>query len=123
MSRPLSDRVAGLIVSADRGPPLPEDAGPYRTIGPFDADTIPSGLLKMHNLKAGAWGLLTVEAGTIRFCWDDEAGGGRDLRAGDVMLVPPLVPHHLEREGTVTITIAFCAQPASPAPKATAPPA
>ena len=123
MSRPWADPLTGRIVRSDRGPPLPGDARPYRTIGPFDAEAIPAGLLKTHNLKAGAWGLLTVEAGAIRFCWDDEAGGGRELQAGEVMLVPPLVPHHLERRGPVTITIAFCGQPACPGPKAAAPPA
>jgi tellurite resistance-related uncharacterized protein len=49
----------------DRGPALPDGAWAYRTIGPFAADTIPAGLLRMHNLKAGAWGVLTVEAGAV----------------------------------------------------------
>ncbi|HEV7314018.1 DUF1971 domain-containing protein [Sphingopyxis sp.] len=123
MSRPPIDPLPGRIVRADRGPPLPSDAHPYRTIGPFDAGHIPAGLLKTHNLKAGAWGLLTVEAGAIGFCWDDEAGGGCELQVGEVILVPPLVPHHVERRGPVTITIAFWRQPACPGPKAAAPPA
>jgi tellurite resistance-related uncharacterized protein len=96
----------------DRGPALPDGAWAYRTIGPFAADTIPAGLLRMHNLKAGAWGVLTVEAGAVRFCWDDDVGGARTLAAGDAMLVPPLVPHHLERTGPVTLRIAFHAPPA-----------
>jgi len=91
----------------DRGPALPDGARAYRTIGPFAADTIPAGLLRRHNLKPDAWGLLTVEAGAVRFCWDDDAGGSRTLTAGDTMLVPPLVPHHLERSGPVTLRIAF----------------
>ena len=67
---------------ADRGPALPALAAPYRTIGPFDSDTIPAGLLRRHDLKPGVWGVLTVAFGTIRFCWDDEAGGERELAAG-----------------------------------------
>jgi len=94
---------------AERGPPRPSGARAYRTIGPFGADTIPIGLLSRHTLKEGAWGLLSVIAGSIRFHWDDEAGGHRLLKSGDTMLIPPRVPHHLERRGSVTIEIAFCA--------------
>lgn len=94
---------------AERGPPLPSGARAYRRIGPFGADTIPAGLLRRHDLKDGAWGLLSVLAGSIRFHWDDETGGARLLKPGDTMLIPPRVPHHLERQGSVTIEIAFCA--------------
>lgn len=103
------------VTIAERGPELPGGARPYRRIGPFAADAIPAGLLRCHDLKPGVWGLLSVEAGAIRFCWDDAAGGSRRLAAGDTMLIPPAVPHHLERQGPVTIAIAFCAVEA-PAP-------
>ncbi len=96
---------------AERGPPLPFGARPYRTIGPFDADAIPAGLLRCHDLKDSAWGLLTVTTGAIAFHWDDAEGGERILAAGDTMLIPPRVPHHLERQGPVTIEIAFCSVP------------
>ena len=92
---------------AERGPPLPEDARPYRRIGPFEAESIPAGLLRRHDLKPDVWGELTIAAGRIRFCWDDETGGERLLVAGDVVLVPPRVPHHLEIDGPVTLSIAF----------------
>ena len=94
---------------AQRGPPLPCGARAYRRIGPFGSDAIPAGLLRCHNLKAGTWGLLSVLAGSIRFHWDDETGGARLLKIGDTILIPPGVPHHLERQGSVTIEIAFCA--------------
>src|SRR3546814_3041291 len=41
-------------------------------IGPFGADTIPAGLPRRHDLKDGAWGLLSVLAGSIRFHWRSE---------------------------------------------------
>lgn len=94
----------------ERGPSLPEGAPCYRRIGPFDAATIPAGLLRRHDLKPGVWGVLTIAAGRIRFCWDDEAGGSRLLAPGDVLLIPPTVPHHLEREGPVRLSIAFHAE-------------
>lgn len=94
---------------AERGPPLPSDARAYWRIGPLDADAIPAGLLRRHDLKDGAWGLLSIIAGSIRFHWDDDQGGSRLLKSGDTMLIPPRVPHHLERQKSVTIEIAFCA--------------
>lgn len=94
----------------DRGPTLPKDARTYRCIGPFDADAIPAGLLRRHDLKPGVWGVLTIGAGRIRFCWDDDAGGSRLLAPGDAMLIPPTVPHHLERDGSVRLSIAFHAE-------------
>ena len=99
---------------ADRGPALPPDARVYRRLGPFDVETIPAGLWRRHDLKAGVWGLLSIEAGSIRFCWDDAEGGTRILSAGDVLQVPPTVPHHLEREGPVTVTLSFHAVPPTP---------
>lgn len=97
---------------AERGPALPPGSAPYRHLGPFDAAAIPAGLLRRHDLKPDVWGMVTVETGAIRFCWDDEQGGGRLLVAGDTMLVPPTVPHHLEVDGKVGIRIAFWAPPA-----------
>lgn len=91
----------------ERGPELPADARRYREIGPFDADAIPAGLFRLHRLKAGAWGIVTILSGGIRFVWDDPEGGTRDLVAGDAILVPPEVPHHLERTGPVELSISF----------------
>lgn len=96
----------------ERGPALSAGAACYRTIGPFARDTIPQGLLREHRLKPGAWAILYVDAGTIRFVWDDEAGGSRTLQAADSLLVPPQVPHHLEPGGPVSLRIEFWAPPA-----------
>ena len=98
---------------ADRGPPLPESARSYRQIGPFEAGTIPAGLLRRHDLKPGVWGTLHILSGNIRFCWDDDAGGSRLLGTDDTMLVPPTIAHHLEIAGPVTLTIDFHAPEAA----------
>lgn len=95
----------GLI--RDRGPDLPRGAACYRTIGPFTRETIPAGLLRRHDLKPGAWGVVTIRAGEIDFAWDDEAGGVTHLTAGQAILVPPTVPHHLVLAGEVTLDIGF----------------
>lgn len=105
----MSERpLANLVV--DRGPGLPDDAECYRTIGPFSRDTIPAGLLRRHDLKQGTWGVVTILSGEVDFAWDDGAGGAggtTQLVAGQAMLVPPTVPHHLAPTGEVMLEIGF----------------
>ncbi|WP_081997254.1 DUF1971 domain-containing protein [Sphingopyxis fribergensis] len=96
------------VLIVERDPGLPDGARSHRHIGPFDGDDIPAGLLRRHDLKCDVWGILSVDIGSIRFCWDDERGGSFRVTEGFSVLIPPLVPHHLEREGPVTIRIEFC---------------
>ena len=93
-------------VLAPRGE-LPADAEAYRTIGPFDAATLPAGLRAEHRLKDGTWGLLTLREGALRFVWDDERGGSDDLAAPVCLIVPPQVLHHVETDGPFALEIAF----------------
>lgn len=77
---------------------LPPGAQTYRTIGPFDGESLPKGLLREHRLKEQAWGRLRVLSGEIRFIWDDGGGapGGFIVSADAIVVIPPTVPHHLE---------------------------
>jgi tellurite resistance-related uncharacterized protein len=86
---------------------LPHGSAAYRSIGPFDAETLPAGLRAEHRLKEGTWGLLELTEGSLRFVWDDEGGGADDLAAPATLVVPPQVPHHVEGEGDFSLTIAF----------------
>ena len=86
---------------------LPPGSEPYRTIGPFDAQSLPQGLRKQHRLKEGAWGLIVLSAGSLRFVWDDAVGGTDALAAPASVVVPPQVLHHVEGEGPFELTIAF----------------
>ena len=79
----------------------------YRTIGPFDARSLPKGLRAEHRLKDGTWGLLELSEGLLRFVWDDEASGADELSAPATFIVPPQVPHHVEGEGPFALTITF----------------
>lgn len=83
----------------------------YRTVGPFDGESLPGGLRRTHRLKPGAWGQLTVHSGTIRLHWDDMDGGEEGasvlLGPGPPTLVPPERPHHLEEIGPFSLSIAF----------------
>jgi tellurite resistance-related uncharacterized protein len=86
---------------------LPAGSEAYRTIGPFDANTLPAGLRAEHRLKEGTWGLLTLSEGSLRFVWDDEQGGADDLSAPTILVVPPQVLHHVEVTGPFVLSIAF----------------
>ena len=86
---------------------LPLGSVAYRTIGPFGAQTLPTGLRAEHRLKEGTWGVLELSEGSLRFVWDDERGGADELAAPARFIVPPQVPHHVEGEGPFALTIAF----------------
>ena len=86
---------------------VPLAGAPYRTIGPFDADTLPAGLRTEHCLKAGTWGVVRLAEGSLSFVWDDGTGRTDPIRAPAEVTVPPRVPHHVEGAGPFNLTIAF----------------
>lgn len=87
--------------------PMPSGHVAYRTIGPFDAASLPAGLRAEHRLKPGAWALLSLTEGALRFVWDDATGGAEDLVAPATLVVPEQVPHHVEGDGPFAVTITF----------------
>lgn len=101
---PVRQTIGGPLVP--RGA-LPHGAEPYRTIGPFDAASLPQGLRSEHRLKEGTWAVLNLSRGTIGFAWDDPAGGREDLVSPAMLVVPPQVLHHVEGEGPFELTITF----------------
>lgn len=86
---------------------LPSCSTAYRTIGPFDAATLPAGLKAEHRLKPGTWAVLDLTEGSLTFRWDDAAGGQDDLSAPARIAIPPEVPHHLELAGPLLLTVTF----------------
>ena len=87
--------------------PLPAGFALVRRIGPFDADTMPRGLLAEHRLKPDRWGHLVVQSGRVRLVWEDASRPSQDLVAPAEALIPPQAPHHLELLGDVELAIAF----------------
>jgi len=75
---------------------LPAQVAAYRTIGSFDAATLPPGLRRTHDLKEGTWGLVQLHEGRLGFVWEDAPGGRLDIGAPAEIVVPPQVPHHVE---------------------------
>ncbi|MEM7431011.1 MAG: DUF1971 domain-containing protein [Pseudomonadota bacterium] len=88
---------------------LPNDVAPYRTIGPFTEDTLPKGLLREHNTKAGVWGLLQIESGNVRYVIT-EPGEEEVLDLSEATppaVIAPQQKHHLELTGAVQLQITF----------------
>lgn len=85
---------------------LPADATHVRTTPWFDESTTPDGLLRAHRIADGVWGRLVVDAGNLRFCFEDDASV-TTLGAGDAVVIPPARPHHVELDGPVRFAVEF----------------
>jgi tellurite resistance-related uncharacterized protein len=46
---------------------IPASAKPYKKTPEFTEETIPAGLLKAHQTKAGTWGKIHVSKGQLRY--------------------------------------------------------
>lgn len=76
------------------------------TFGPGE---VPAGLLKDHNLKAGTWGLITVQTGHVVFV--DHQEQRTTLGPGDTIVAVPVLPHRIEPSDDAAITIGFYQAP------------
>ncbi|GIX20266.1 MAG: hypothetical protein KatS3mg120_1942 [Erythrobacter sp.] len=86
---------------------IPEGFSLVRRIGPFDAASLPAGLLSSHSLKAGRWGWVQITEGAVRMVWEDEPLRSEELVAPTSVLIPPETVHHLEVAGPFKLQIAF----------------
>jgi tellurite resistance-related uncharacterized protein len=75
---------------------LPDDVDLRRTTDELDAESVPAGLLRAHHLAPDVWGLLRVSAGEVVFVWEDDSTPDVRLVAGDSLVIPPEVHHHVE---------------------------
>lgn len=86
---------------------LPDGLIMARTAGPFDASTLPSGLLKEHTVAVGTWGYLRVIEGTIVFSLQTDPPLVKQLRCGDRQAIPPGLRHALTLDGPVLVALDF----------------
>lgn len=75
---------------------LPPGLEHQRTTPEFDADTVPAGLLRAHRVADEVWGVVEVLAGSLTFVWEDRSSAPVALTAGDSLVIPPDMPHHVE---------------------------
>lgn len=89
---------------------LPEGLEQVRTAGPFDATSVPAGLLGAHRVAERTWGQLEVRSGSVAM--ELPVGSPpRHLAAGDRQAIPPSVEHRLVLTGPVELAVHFFVLP------------
>lgn len=84
---------------------LPDDVKAYKRTPDFNETTVPAGLLKNHNTKAGVWGVIKVQSGKLEYTIVD--GGVEILSPSCYGLVEPEVVHHIKPLGPVSFFVEF----------------
>jgi tellurite methyltransferase len=72
----------------------------------FTQDTVPPALLSAHESKGGAWALIHVLEGKLRYCIETPASESI-LEPGQPGVIQPQVPHHVEPIGLVRFYLEF----------------
>ncbi len=84
---------------------LPASAVAYQKTPVFTRETIPGGLLQDHRTKAGVWGLIVVEQGSLQYTIGDAET--HILTPGRPGVVEPAVTHYVKPLGEVTFFVEF----------------
>ena len=82
-----------MVVTFDTA--LPGGMTLVRSTPEFDADSVPAGLLRAHQVADGVWGRLVVTEGTVDFVFEDTPDDIRAVAAGETQVIPPARLHHI----------------------------
>ena len=100
---------------------LPTGLQFVRSTPVFDEHSVPAGLLAAHRVSEGVWGRLVVFSGQLDFVFEDVTRAAvrnqsqrRTVGAGDVQVIPPGEPHHVEVDGPVEFHVEFHRAEAGP---------
>lgn len=85
---------------------IPPEAKPYKQTPEFTEATIPKGLLKDHQTKAGIWGKIVVLDGKLLYTIQ-EPHEEILLEPGRDGVVEPTVLHHVQPQGAVRFYVEF----------------
>jgi tellurite resistance-related uncharacterized protein len=86
---------------------LPTDVAPYKRTDIFSETTIPAGLLKSHNTKAGVWGKIVILEGELRYRILEPQLEDHILTVNHFGVVEPQVPHEVMPLGKVSFYVEF----------------
>jgi tellurite resistance-related uncharacterized protein len=89
---------------------LPKTALAYKRTATFTQDSIPPGLLKAHQTKAGTWGKIVVLSGDLVYRILEPSIEEVHLASNDVGIVEPGVRHEVQALGPVSFYVEFCRQ-------------
>lgn len=86
---------------------LPAHLNPQQRTDIFTNDTIPKGLLRDHQLKAGTWGKIEVLKGKLSLRFVNEEDDTHVITKGNPGYVPPTKLHQIEASEEVEFFIEF----------------
>lgn len=86
---------------------IPAGCTPYKKTPTFTAHTIPSGLLKAHQTKAGTWGRIVVVEGQLLYRILEPEVEEHILDAKHFGVVEPQISHEVEPLGEVSFYVEF----------------
>jgi tellurite resistance-related uncharacterized protein len=90
--------------------PVPNGLLPYKRTATFTEATVPAALLNEHSTTEGAWGLIQVEEGCLRYFVTDPRRPPlvRDVTPDSApVLIEPTILHRVEPLGPVRFHVQF----------------
>ncbi|GGC44580.1 hypothetical protein GCM10011371_34980 [Novosphingobium marinum] len=79
---------------------------PYKSTPRFNEETLPDAIRTAHSTKAGVWGVLVVEAGSVRLIFH-EPRQVLTVSPGSPATIPPEALHHVETDGPMIMYVDF----------------
>lgn len=86
---------------------MPEQLTAYKRTPEFTAETVPVGLLRRHNTKAGVWGKIVVTKGRLLYRILEPAVKEIELDVTRQGVVEPTVYHEVEVRPGVRFYVEF----------------
>ncbi|MBI2801424.1 MAG: DUF1971 domain-containing protein [Gammaproteobacteria bacterium] len=86
---------------------LPESLEPYKKTPFFSEESVPAGLLKAHQTKAGSWGKIVVVDGRLRYRILEPAVEEMILSPQHCGVIEPTVLHEVLPLGKVQFYVEF----------------
>jgi tellurite resistance-related uncharacterized protein len=89
---------------------LPPDVRPYKRTPEFTEATVPAGLLRDHDTKAGVWALIHVLEGRLAYRVTDPRRAAQELvltPSSDPGIIEPTIRHAVEPLGPVRFYVEF----------------
>ena len=85
-----------------------------RTAGPFDQDTLPSGLRRAHRVAERTWACLRVLAGGLWLSMETDPPRRAHLQAPAEQAIPPTVAHAVTPDASMLVAIDFLVPVSAP---------
>lgn len=89
---------------------LPPGVEPYKRTPEFSEQTVPAGLLRRHDTKAGVWARIHVLEGRLLYRILDPEVEEHLLEPGRLGIIEPRTAHEVETVGPVRFFVEFLRQ-------------